>query len=113
MGALADIYVQPSRDDAFPGATLEAMSVGKPTIAFRFGVGAEDCATDKMVQVDVITPAALAAAIERLADDPALRARLGDAGRRLVTERFNAEAAVGKFGDVLEALVARERVHSR
>jgi glycosyltransferase involved in cell wall biosynthesis len=105
--AMADIYVQPSRDDAFPGATLEAMSVGTPVVSFGIGIAAEDAAVDALVRVDVIDPVALADGIERLADDAALRDRLGSAGRRLVTEEYAVEAAVERYADMLRSVVAR------
>ena len=41
--------------------------------------------------------AALAAALERAIVDPALRSRLADAGRRVVTTRFSFEDGVAKI----------------
>ena len=48
-------------------------------------------------------PAALAAAIEALAQAPALRARFGDAARKLAEERFAADA----IGRAVAALYLR------
>ena len=42
-------------------------------------------------------PAALADAIERLCADPALRARLGEAGRRAYEEGFTEPIAVARY----------------
>ena len=49
---VCDIYVQPSRDDAFPHATLEAMAMGKPVVSFPEGVAREPYAQDALVRVD-------------------------------------------------------------
>jgi glycosyltransferase involved in cell wall biosynthesis len=62
-----------------------------PVVATRVGVVPEvleDGATALLVPAG--EPAPLAAAIERLLRDPALRKRLGEAGADLVRERFSA-----------------------
>jgi glycosyltransferase involved in cell wall biosynthesis len=51
-------------------------------------------------------PAALAAALRRLLEDPELRRRFGEAGRRRVAERFTAKAMEEKILE-LYAEVAR------
>ncbi|MFA5882548.1 MAG: glycosyltransferase family 4 protein [Acidimicrobiia bacterium] len=106
---LADIYVQPSRDDAFPGATLEAMSVGKPVVTFPIGIGAEEYARDALVRVDALDPSALAAGISRLVDDPDLRARLGAAGRTLVEERFDVVQSVRRYEEIFDRVAEQGR----
>ena len=45
-------------------------------------------------------PAALAAALDCLLVDPVLAARLGEAGRRLVSERFRPEDSTRALVDV-------------
>ena len=49
-------------------------------------------------------PAALRAAMQRLAGDPALRARLGTAGRRRVEERFTLAGMVRAHLELYEEL---------
>ena len=63
---VCDIYVQPSRDDAFPHATLEAMAVGKPVVAFPEGVAREPYAQHALVRVDEYSPEALADGVAKL-----------------------------------------------
>jgi glycosyltransferase involved in cell wall biosynthesis len=54
--------------------------------------------------VDVSDTAALASAVKRLADDPALRQQLGDSGRQWVEQNFlitrNTEILARAFHDV-------------
>ncbi|MGD8960645.1 MAG: glycosyltransferase family 4 protein [Desulfobacteraceae bacterium] len=104
---LCDIYVQPSRDDAFPHAILEAMALGKPAVSFRQGVAAEDYAKDALVCVGVVSPEALAAGIADLMDHPLRRQTLGAAGRRLIETRFEAAATVRAYQDVLTTVIEK------
>ena len=52
--------------------------------------------------------ASLAAAVERLARDPGLRARMSANAKRLAAE-FAPERQYGRFADVLERLAQRRR----
>jgi glycosyltransferase involved in cell wall biosynthesis len=78
LGAL-DVYVQPSRAEAFGMAAAEAMAAGLPVIASDVG-GLPEVVGEAGVLVPPGDPAALAAALVRLARDPAARAAMGRAG---------------------------------
>jgi glycosyltransferase involved in cell wall biosynthesis len=52
---------------------------------------------------------ALAAAAGRLLDDPALAARLGEAGRRDVRERFSPEGIASRFDAVYQRALVGTR----
>jgi glycosyltransferase involved in cell wall biosynthesis len=84
----ADVYVQPSFVEGMPNSVLEAMAAGLPIVATRVS-GNEDLVEDgeNGLLVPPGDPAALAAAIRRLVDDPALASRMGERSRALV-ERF-------------------------
>jgi glycosyltransferase involved in cell wall biosynthesis len=76
--------------DALPVKMFEYMAAGIPVIASDFPrwraiVDASDCG----LCVDPRDPAAIAAAIDRLAGDPELARRLGASGRRAVEQRYN------------------------
>jgi glycosyltransferase involved in cell wall biosynthesis len=87
-----DLFVLPSRMDAFPLATLEAMAAGVPVIASRVG-GVPEQITN--LEQGVLVPPGdaetLADWIVRLHDDEALRARLAEAARRRVREELTVE----------------------
>lgn len=92
--AVADVYAFPSRHEGFPVALVEAMAAGLPPAAAAApGVpdilGAGDLAA---CMVPREAPAALAAALGRLLDDPNERARLGAAARERAVEAFSLEA---------------------
>jgi glycosyltransferase involved in cell wall biosynthesis len=91
--ARAHIAVLPSRREGLPKSLLEAAACGRPMVATDVPGCREVVLPDKtgiLVQVD--DPLSLAAAIERLATSPELRARYGSAARRLAIERFSADA---------------------
>ena len=89
---LADchVYVQPSRTEGFAIALIEAMGSGLPPIATVSGGMAEiieDGVTGWLI--DSGNPEEIATAIERAARlDPRDLARIGDAARRSVENRF-------------------------
>jgi glycosyltransferase involved in cell wall biosynthesis len=78
-GAL--VFVLPSHTEGFGLPVVEAMTVGVPVIAANRGAVPE-AAGDAGVLVNPDDPTAIAAAIERLLHDVALRNRLRDAGWR-------------------------------
>ena len=55
----------------------------------------------------------LLAAIDRLAADPALARRLGDAGFERIAQRYSYARLAAEYADRLAALLARARVPAR
>jgi glycosyltransferase involved in cell wall biosynthesis len=90
--ARCHVHVMPSLHDAFGVAHIEAMAAGVPSIGGT-GTGAEDVARagEGMLLVPPGDPAELVRAIDGLLSDERERARLGDAARKTVTERFSWE----------------------
>jgi glycosyltransferase involved in cell wall biosynthesis len=106
----ADVLVLPSILDA-RGDTeglgvvlLEAMSYGVPVIGSDLG-GITDIVRDGAtgLLVPPADPAVLAAALERLARDPALAARLGEAGRTRVATAFGWPAIMAQWEECYAA----------
>jgi glycosyltransferase involved in cell wall biosynthesis len=87
-----NVFVLPSRSDAFPLASLEAMAAGVPVVASRVG-GIPEQITH--LQHGILVPVgnveALADWIVRLHDDAALRSELAAAGQRRVREEFTVQ----------------------
>ncbi|WP_300972949.1 glycosyltransferase family 4 protein [Sphingomonas sp. LHG3406-1] len=94
----ADLYVSASRLEGMPVAPIEAMACGLPVVAST-AKGLEDIFPADLPAGGLLFPngdvAALSAAVDRLRDDPALRQRLGEAGREVAGRRFSI-AAVGQ-----------------
>ncbi len=87
----ADFGVLPSRaNEGFSNAILESMRAGLPMIVTDIGGNAEAVVDGETgFVVPPADPAALAAALLRLAQDPALRRKLGAAGRERVSDRLH------------------------
>ena len=107
--AAADILVTPGLDEAAGLVALEAMASGRPVIGVRSGATPEivlDGETGFIVPPKA--PAELAARLELLATDAALRRRMGAAGRRRAETEFNAGLPAARFAPIYEEL-ARPR----
>lgn len=111
--ATADIVAIPSvRDDSgnvdgLPNIVLEAMASGTPLISTPAG-GIPSVVRDWHTGVIVPERNAeeLAAAILKLARDPELRVRLGEAARASVVARFAWEIVAGRFEDAYDRALA-------
>jgi len=109
----AEVVVVPSivdragNVDGLPNVLLEAMAAGRAVIASRVA-GIPDVVTDGVDGILVAEKDAtgLAAALTRLAADPALRKRLGDAARVTVTRRLSWERAAQTFEESYAAAAA-------
>lgn len=89
MAALdVGLYV-PLESDGMSRVVFEYLAAGRPLIAARVGVVAEVLTDAHAALVPAGDPDALATALTALLDDPARRARLGEAGRRLLVERYS------------------------
>ncbi len=108
--ALASVLIMPSRRESFGQVTLEAMASGLPIVAARVGglqVAIEDGTSGVLVPPD--DPAALAAAIRQLLDDPARRLALGAAARQRYLERYTINHMASAWADAWRTIVvARE-----
>jgi len=91
--AEAPVFVFPSRDEGFGLPPLEAMALGTPVVVSTAGALPEVCG-DAAVQISPDDADGLAAAVARLLEDPAERARRGAAGREHAQQyRWDAVAA--------------------
>jgi glycosyltransferase involved in cell wall biosynthesis len=90
--AAADVFAFPSLWEGQGGALVEALAIGLPIVASDLPVLREVVDDDEQaLLVPVADPPALAAAISRLLDDPALRARLSSAAQCRYRERYTLE----------------------
>ncbi len=108
----ADVFALPSceRSEAFGIVQLEAMASGKPVINTQIDSGVPYVSLDGITGITVQprSSEAMAAALNRLFDDPELRRRMGNAGRHRVKAEFNLELMVRRTMDIYEQVGARE-----
>jgi glycosyltransferase involved in cell wall biosynthesis len=88
----ADLFVSSSRVEGAPVAVLEAMAAGLPVVATDVGDVATILPATAGVLVPPGDPAALAAAVSRLLDDPGARRAMGEAGRQLARANHGVDA---------------------
>lgn len=105
-----DAYLSASRREAFGLSIAEACAAGLPVVATAVG-GVPEVVQDQGNGLLVGTEdvAALSAAIDRLASEPALASQLGTAGRQRYLDRFTVERMVQST----EALYRRLQEPSR
>jgi glycosyltransferase involved in cell wall biosynthesis len=89
--AAADIYVSSSIWEGLPMSILEAMIAGLPVIATGVGDIPRVVTSDAGLIVPPAQPEALAEAMARLLDDPALCQSMGAAARRHSLAEFSAD----------------------
>ena len=101
--AAADLFVLPSRSEAFPNSVIEAMAAGLPVIATGAG-GLLDLVDNGRtgILVPPCDPDALGQAITSLVNDPARAHRLGAEARTDIASRFGFDRMVHAFEDLYE-----------
>ena len=107
LGA-SDIFLLSSRTEGLPLSVLEAMSHGLAIVTTPVG-GVPELCTDGQhaLFVPVDDPAALADALSRLAPDPALRARLGEAALARALADFSFTAMTQKYLGLYREVLSR------
>lgn len=100
----ADIVLNFSDSESFSNTCIEACAYGRPVIATRCG-GPEEIVDDCVsgILVDVKDVQAMGAALLLLSKDQALRVSMGQAGRRIVRERFSTHRFVESWNQIVWA----------
>jgi glycosyltransferase involved in cell wall biosynthesis len=97
-----DVLALPSWTEGLPLVVLEAMARGRAVVATPVGGTAEAVVDgDTGILVPPRDPTSLAGALRRL-EDPALRERLGAAGRLRATERFSADEMARRMLEIYD-----------
>ncbi len=106
--AKASLYVQPSMEEGFGIAVLEAMALGTPVVATTAG-GLPEIITDGVdgLLVPSGDAAALRDAMARLLEDSPLRGRIAVAAAARVEGTFSASAAARRYADAYVRLMAQ------
>ncbi len=98
----------PTFKTVYPNKVFDYMACERPTLLAIDGVARKLVCDDAKagVYVEPENPAALAAAIRQLADDPAGRAEMGRRGRQWVLDNVTREALAARYLAVMKDLVA-------
>lgn len=103
-----DLLALPSRYEGLPYVALEAMREGTPVVATDV-VGSRDVVTDGTTGflVPPEDPEALAVAMERVLDDPDLRAQLSAGSRAAARDRFDVRRQAAAHADLYRRLASQ------
>jgi len=100
--AAADIFALPSFFEGLPMSVIEAMLTALPVVATRVRGPREQVEDGRTgLLVPPRDAPALAAALARLAGEPELRARMGQAGRERALARYDEARVVARTLDLL------------
>lgn len=100
------LYI-PLESDGMSRVAWECLAAGRPLIASRVGAVAETLVDgEHALLVHAGDGEALAAALGRLVSDGALRRKLGEAGRRLIMERYSGARVAAALEEQYRRIVA-------
>ncbi|MEM9684237.1 MAG: glycosyltransferase, partial [Pseudomonadota bacterium] len=107
--ARAHIAVLPSYREGLPKSLLEGAAAGRPIVATDVPGCREICRDDETgILVPVRTVEPLAAALERLAGDAALRSRLGAGARTAAVKELSEEIVVTQTLDLYRDMLTNQ-----
>jgi glycosyltransferase involved in cell wall biosynthesis len=108
-----DVFVLPSNAEGMSNALLEAMAARRPVVATD--VGGTNEVLNGSGSGTLVSPGdaqGLAGAVMALLADPARAARVAEAGRQRVVDRFSARAMVRRLEELYEERLAVRGRHS-
>ena len=105
--AAADLYIWPAVGEAYGMALLEAQAAGVPVVAGRVR-GVVDVVEDQHTGLlaDADDPAALAARVIELIDDPVRRQRMSETARAFVNRQRNIASAATTLRNAIDRAFA-------
>jgi glycosyltransferase involved in cell wall biosynthesis len=104
----ADVFVYPSYDEGMPMAVIEAMACGLPIIASKVG-GLPDLVTEGVngLLVEAGRPQQIASAISRLAEEPLMRASMGQQSYQRAISDYDFENRVTQLVGIYSTVLAQ------
>ena len=109
--AAADVFVLPSRSEAFPNGVIEAMAAGLPVVACAVGGLLDLIETNRTgILVPPSDPEPLAAALRGLYEHPDRAAAMGREARGEVHARYSFDRMVGAFEALYETELRAQHV---
>ena len=104
--SMADVLVLPSYSEGLPTVIVEAMACQRAVIATRVG-GIPETIVDGQsgILVEPRDSVTLMEAMEKVARDKDLRLKMGNVGRKIVTEKFSWDKNIRKLTDIYKSVM--------
>lgn len=106
--AAADLFVLCSLSEGHPKALLEAMSCGLPCVGSDVPGTRDVIRHEQTGLLCALSAGALAAAVQRILDDPSLAARLGAAARAYIVESYELGVLLAREIEAMQELARRK-----
>lgn len=105
-----DVFVLPSRSEAFPLTVIEAMLARRPVVATSVG-GVAEAVVDGVTGLLVPPgdPQALAAAVESLLSNPERRSEMGRCGRDRALDHFGVATMARSYENLYAGMIGSRR----
>ncbi len=103
----SDIFVQPSRSEAFGMAILEACAASRPLLLSQ-ACQNSDAFKDRAALVVTCTAAGLASGLQQLLEDEGLRARYGAEARVILKEKYTLPIVADRLQTIYENLTGTQ-----
>jgi glycosyltransferase involved in cell wall biosynthesis len=107
--ASLDVSVVPSSSESLSNVIIESMAAGVPVVASRVGGNPELISDERGILVKAGDDEALANAMERLLQNPGLRARLGANGRVFAKANFTIEQMRRRHEELYTELLKKKQ----
>lgn len=108
MISAMDVVVHTSLREGLARVLPQALAMGKPCVSFDIDGAPEVVIDDRTgYLVKPFDSTGLAAAVVKILEDPELRRKMGEEGKKLVDPAFRAETMVRQISDVYQMLVER------
>lgn len=104
----ADLFVLCSLSEGHPKALLEAMSCGLPCVGSDVPGTRDVIRHEETGLLSALSAEALAEAMRRILEEPALAARLGAAARAFIVENYELGVLLGREIEAMQELARRE-----
>jgi len=108
-----NVFVLPSLTEGTPNSIMEAMAYGLPVISTTVGGIPDVVISETGILVPPEDTEALAEAMLQLADDPALRVRMGEAAKSRYKELFSPDTVLPLVMNRYRAVISGKNNHRR
>lgn len=105
----SSIFVMTSRYEGLPMVLIEAMSLGLPTVTYKYKCGPKDYITDQQTGylIDLFNKNMFAEVLAKLMDNEEIRCKVGKAAQRDITPKLNKDRIMNEWISLFDKLIGK------